>query len=57
MDFGDEGTAIVRVAIIEDSISDGKCRVKWGDGEEYDGDIIITGKRYNSPAIQFWVGL
>ena len=47
VDFGDEGTAIVRVArIVEDSISDGRYRVKWDDGEEYDGDLIITGKRF-----------
>ena len=33
--------------IVEDSINDGRCRVKWDDGEEYDGGLIITGKMFN----------
>ena len=62
VDFGDEGTAVVRFSrIVEGSISDRRCRVNWDNGEEYDGDLIITGKtgfinpkelqQYNSPAI------
>ena len=47
MDFGDDGTTVVRLSrIVEGSISDGKCRVNWDDGEEYDCDLIITGKRF-----------
>ena len=47
VDFGDEGTAVVCFCrIVEGSVSDGRCRVNWDDGEEYDGDLIITDKRY-----------
>ena len=45
LDFADEGTAIVRFSnIVEGSLSDGKCRVKWHDGKQYDGDVVLTGK-------------
>ena len=30
--------------IVEGSLSDGKCRVKWHDGKQYDGDVVFTGK-------------
>lgn len=47
MDFGEEGTTVVRFSrIVEGSISEGRCRVNWDDGEEYDGDLIITGKMF-----------
>lgn len=48
LDFGDEGTAVIRFSrIIEGSLSDGKCRVNWDDGEEYDASVIITGKTFH----------
>ena len=48
LDFGDEGTAVIRFSrIIEGSLSDGKCRVVWDDGEEYDGGVIVTGKTFH----------
>ena len=47
MDFGAEGTAIICFSgIVEGSIGDRRCRVNWDDGEEYDGDQIIRGKRF-----------
>ena len=55
MDFGDEGTTIIRFyRIVKGSICEGRCRVKWDDGQEYDGALIIAGKPavYNNyPAI------
>ena len=46
VDFGDERTAVVRLCrIVKGSVSDGRCRVNWDDREEYDGDLIITGKK------------
>ena len=45
VDFGDEGTAVICFSrIVEASIGDGRCRVNWDDGEEYNGDLIITGR-------------
>ena len=45
--------------IVEGSVSDGRCRVNWDDGEEYDGDLIITGKRYikliELLCVQYWI--
>ena len=48
VDFGSEGTgtAVVRFCrIVKGSVSDGRCRVNWDDGEEYDDNLIIMGKR------------
>ena len=60
VDFGDEGTSIIRFSrIVKGSICEGICRVNWGDGQEYDGALIIAGKPaiYNYPAILLMNGL
>ena len=52
LDFADEGTVIVRFSkIVEGSLSNGRCRVKWHDGKEYDGDLAFTGKDFRATAI------
>ena len=44
VNFGDEGTTIVPFSrIMEGSTSKGMCRVKWNDGGEYDGELIVAG--------------
>lgn len=45
VDFGDDGTAVIPFSrIVEGSISDGRCRVSWSDGKEYDAALTFTGK-------------
>ena len=45
LDFADKGRAIVHLSnIVEGSLSDRRCRVKWYDGKQYDGDMAFTGK-------------
>ena len=44
LDFANEGTAIVPYSkIVEGSLSDRRCRVKWHDKKEYDGELICSG--------------
>ena len=38
-------------SIVEGSISDGRCKVKWHDGKQYDGDVVFTGKDSRATAI------
>ena len=45
VDFGDEGTAIIPFSrIVDGSSIDGRCRVKWPDGKEYDAALAFAGK-------------
>ena len=60
MDFGDEGTSIIHFSrIVKGSICEGRYRVNWDDGQEYDGALIIAGKPaiHNYPAILLMNGL
>ena len=59
LELADKRTAIVCFSdIVEGSISNEKCRVKWHDGKEYDGNVAFTGKdsraqQDNFPSILF----
>jgi len=45
VDFGDEGTSIIRTDIdVDGSLNGGKCKVIWSDDEEYEADLLFTGK-------------
>ena len=53
LDFADEGTAIVpSTNIVEGSLSEGRCRVKWHDRKEYKCELAFTGKHYSETI--FW---
>ena len=44
VDFGDEGTTIIPFArIVDGSMNNGRCCVKWPDGKEYDATLVFTG--------------
>ena len=61
LDFADEGTAIVPSSkLVEGSLSEGRCRVKWHDGKEYECELAFTGKHsndsfYKHDAGWFWL--
>ena len=44
VDFGDEGTSVIRSdKIVECSVDGKKCKVVWSDDEEYEADLLFTG--------------
>jgi len=44
VDFGDEGTSVIRSdKIVEGSVDGKKCKVVWWYDEEYEVDLLFTG--------------
>ena len=58
MDFGDEGTTIIPFSrTVDGSTGNGRCCVKWPDGNEYDAALVFTAKTFMLfPAVLFCVG-
>ena len=43
VDFGAEGTSIIPFSrIVDGSSSNGRCRVTWDDGDDYDAALALT---------------